>query len=365
MPSLTQRALTGLSVAAALCGWSTSASAQYFGDPCNCSQPIAAVAAPIVACAPMVAVNPCPTYQPVTTMEERQVQTVQMVPTQKTVKVAEYKTVMEPRQFVQYQTVNEPRTANIQEMSYQTVQECRPVTVNRSYWQTSMQPVPKMASCQYDPRPGMLGAMNRFGWDMRMAFTPNYIPRRQFVPNVVAYNQPVQRVVAVPTTRQVTYNVAKLVPTTVTQEVPVQKLVYRDEVVTVMEPTTTTRTVQVPVTRMALMDPYGGGTASAAVPTPATSAAAGSETRTSEGGKGTPRLQSAPGDLMPLRYPTIQSQPTNAEPQPTPADADEGPVAKSVPSAIRVAGWQTSRNKVPATPAVDGPSLPELKFAQK
>lgn len=387
MPSFTQRAWTGLSLAAIVCGWSAAAQAQYFGaDPCACPQPIAAIPAPIVTGAvissPIVhtaaAVNPCPCLQPVTTMEERTVQTVQHVPVQKTVKVAKLQTVMEDRDVVTYQRVIEPRTVSVPSYDYQTVTECRPMTINRSYWQTTWQPVPKMPSHHYDPRSTPLGALNRIGYEIRSAFTPNYIPYRQFVPNVIAYNQPVQRTVAVPTTRQVTYNVARLVPVTQKAQVAVQKVVWEDQTVTVMEPTTVTRTVQVPTTRMAYVNPFGGSTATAAAPTPAKSADASkgnaNGTRTSDQDRSQFNLNSAEPGAIPLQHPTYSPSSAPREPQPTPAPvAEEGPVASapaadSVPSIVRVAGWRISRAKaaeIKTQPGLDGPTLPELRVAAK
>src|SRR5690606_31807343 len=103
----------------------------------------------------------------------------------------------------------------------------------------------------YDPRPGLAGALNRMSYSTRMAFTPNHIPRREFVPNVVAYNVPVTRTVAVPTTRTVTYNVAKLEPYVTTQRVARQIVETVDTKVTVRVPYTETRVVTVPTTRYA------------------------------------------------------------------------------------------------------------------
>jgi hypothetical protein len=239
----------------------------------------------------------------------------------------------------------------------------QPVTVNQSYWQTQWQPVPKFSPCQYDNRPGLLGELNRMGYAMRNTFTPNYTARREFVPNVVASQVAVQRTVQVPTTRQVTYNVAKLVPVTTTQKVPVQRMVYEDQTVTAMVPVTTTQRVAVGTrTRMV----YSGDlstTASAAnepVPTaakPSTNSASASE-------KGTTRFNSTPTKEAPIQYPTYHR---DAEPTPDyheaakqPADAPA--VASQTQPVIHMAGWRASRR--PANEIVPAAG-PELSIVQK
>ena len=155
--------------------------------------------------------------------------------------------------------VIEPKTCDVQSVSYQTVSECKQVCVNRGYWQTTMQPVPKMAPCQYDQRPTLLGELNRLGYYTRMAFTPDFIPRRDYVPQVQMVNVQQNRVVAVPTVRQVTYNVARMEPVQETRKVAKLETIMEDRTYTAMEPYTTTQRMAVGTTyQYAMVDPVTG-----------------------------------------------------------------------------------------------------------
>ena len=349
MLAVSLRTLRALASTGALVALSASAQAQYW-DPCN-------------VCAPPVTVMAAPCLQPVTAMEERQVRVTAYRDEERVVKRPFIRTVMEDREFTTYQTVNETRTAEVPSVAYQQQTEMRQVTQNRSFWRTNWQPVPKLNPCQVDPRPGFAGEMNRLGYTMRMAFAPNYIPRREFVPNVVAYDVPVTRTVAVPTTRTVTYNVAKVVPVTETRQVAVRRVEYEDTTVKVKVPYTETRTVSVPTTRYALVDPYGGGSVSAARPTPSRSAQ--SDQKVEQRSADSDHLEPTPsnGEFKPLSYP--QRKAPKAEPRfreaqsrPTPAAETKDTsvtAARPVPSAVRVAGWRPSRHAQPAQ--AEGPVL--------
>ena len=226
----------------------SSAQAQWgrFGDPCGTCASTAAIAPPQYAAAP-IAYNPCmqqvavatacPCMQPVTETVYRDVPVTQYVAVKKTVKKPVLKTVYEDRPVTAYKQEMETRVAEVPTVSYQTVQECRPVTIDRSHWQTVYQPIQKVSPCQYDPRPGFAGWANRTSYNMRMAFTPNQIRQRQFVPNVQMVSIPQNRTVAIPGTRQVTYNVAKMVPYETTERVARVITDYEDVEVTAYEPT--------------------------------------------------------------------------------------------------------------------------------
>jgi hypothetical protein len=235
----------------------------------------------------------------------------------------------------------------------------RQVTQNRSYWQTAWQPMPKVSPLQYDPNPTLAGAMNRFGYSMRMAFTPNYIPQRQFVPNVVAYNVPVTRTVAVPGTRQVTYNVARMEPYTTTQTVSVRKVELVDDVVTAYEPYTEMQTVAVgTTTRYAYVDPTGGRTATA---TPDAGGDRVLQRRDAAEDSSAPRTSSDDnGPFNTLSYPQPRQDPTlhpsyletRAGSEDASADVARS-TPSSAPTAVRVTGWRPSRDAV----AEEGPAL--------
>jgi len=343
------RTLRALTASGALVALSAVGQAQFY-DPCNvCAQPVTVMA------------NPCPCMQPVTEMVERQVQVTAFHEEERTVKKPVIRTVTEEVPVRAYRTVNETRTAEVPGVAYQQCTECQQVTQNRSYWQTHYQPVPKVSPCQYDPRPGFAGAFNRAMYSSRMAFTPDYIPRRQFVPNVVAYNVPVTRTVAVPTTRTVAYNVARLEPYETTRTVARNIVEYEDVKVTVRVPHTETKTVQVPTTRWAMVDSFGGGAVSAARPTPSRAAQADSKVqqrsadaesdKTPSPSEGEFKLQSFPQQR------TRAAQPGDLDASTKPAPSTERSVtsARPVPSAVRVAGWRPSRH-VP-TEQVNGPKI--------
>jgi hypothetical protein len=293
-----------------------------------------------VAAAPMpLAMNPCCCPQPVCMQAipqtvYRDVPVTEYKAVQKTVKVPVQKVVYEDQPVTVMRQVMDTKTCDVQSVSYQTVTECKPVCVNRGFWQTTMQPVPKMAPCQYDQRPTLLGELNRLSYATRMAFTPDFIPRRDYIPQVQMVNVQQNRVVAVPTVRQVTYNVARLVPEQTTQKVARVITDMEERTVTAMEPFTTTKRMAVGTTyQYAFIDPStGGGTATAAAPTPADSAipqrsASGGDTNFK--GISTP----APADREP--------QPTLAEPR---GKVAEAPAPKGGLQ-VHTVGWRPRREE--------------------
>jgi len=346
----TWRALTATGAFVAL----TSATQAQFYDPCNtCAAPPVTVMA-----------NPCqPCLQPVTTMEERQVQVTAYRDEERVVKKPVVRTVMEEVPVTAYRTVNETRTAEVPGVAYQQCTECQQVTQNNSYWRTQYQPVAKVSPCQYDARPGFAGAFNRAMYSSRMAFTPNYIPRREYVPNVVAYNVPMTRTVAVPTSRTVTYNVAKLEPYETTRTVARNIVEYEERTVMVKVPYTDTRTVQVPTTRYAYVNSFGGNSVSAARPTPTMKAQADPQHVPTRSAEAENKVNPAPssGDFKPLSYPRPKTEalPRDLEVQTRPAPANEANVTalRPVPSAVRVAGWRPSRHAAPQSQSVEGPKI--------
>lgn len=215
-----------------------------FND-CSCYTP---TAAPIVSQA-----SAC--YQPVTQMVSQQVDVTEYKTVQRDEKRPVQKVRWVSKPATAYRQVVEAQTVDVPVTSYQTVTEMVPKTINQSRWQTVSQPVAKMSPCQYDNRPTLMGRMNRVSYSMRSAMTPNTITHRQFVPQVCQVNVPVQRQVAVQSTRQVTQHVAKTVAYQTTQQVAETYTDYETVKVTTLEPYTTKKTVQMQVTRMALIDP--------------------------------------------------------------------------------------------------------------
>ena len=215
---------------------------------CNCYSP---TPAPVITMA-----SQC--MQPVTTMVAKQMAVTEYRPKQtvQTRPVTKMRMVAKP--VTAYRQVMETKTVEVPATTYQTVTEMRTQTINKGRWQTITQPVPKMAACQYDNRPGMMGAMNRMGYQMRTGLQPNFTTHRQFIPQVCQCTVPVQKQVAVATTRQVTYQEAKMVAYQSTQQVAEYYTDSEKVTVTTMEPYTVTKTVHVPMTQMAFVDPVTG-----------------------------------------------------------------------------------------------------------
>lgn len=230
------------------------ADAQYYGgyDPCNPCQ---------VACQPVcqqvsMVVQPC--YQTVPVVEHQQVTQTVMRP------VTETKYV--DQQVTEYRPVVEQKTASIPVTTYQPVTEMQTVCQDRSYYATQYVPNCRVSPCQYDPRPGLMGWMNRTGYEIRSAFTPRYTAYRHYVPNRVAMQVPVTRHVAQHGTRQVTYNVTRYEPHTTTRQVAVNQTRWVAEQQTVTKPVVAYRTVPVGTTvayaATGSAVAFGGGTIS-------------------------------------------------------------------------------------------------------
>ncbi|OAI54329.1 hypothetical protein AYO47_03065 [Planctomyces sp. SCGC AG-212-M04] len=293
-----------------------------------------------------LAMNPCCNPQPaciraIPQTVYRDVPVTSYRPIEKTVQCPVQRVVYEDQQVPIMRQVMETKTCDVQSVSYQTVSECKPVCVNRGYWQTTMQPVPKLAPCQYDQRPTLLGELNRLSYYTRMAFTPDFIPRRDYIPQVQMVNVQQNRVVAVPTVRQVSYNVAKLVPDTITQKVAKLTTVMEDRKVTELEAYTTTQRMAVGTTyQYALVDPATGAqtalvpngtTATAAAPTPAD--------------QPVQRRADAPKET----FKSLSNPNEKAEAEPTLADPPKGKVAvapapKAAGPMVHTVGWRPSRD---------------------
>ncbi|HEX6985636.1 MAG TPA: hypothetical protein VF170_09675 [Planctomycetaceae bacterium] len=213
-----------------------AARAQYYGgyDPCNPCQTVCQTVCQQTA----MVVQPC--YQTVPVTEYQQVKQTVMRP------VVETKYV--DQQVTEYRPVTETKTAEIPVTTYQPVTEMQAVCQDRSYWATQYVPNCRLSPCQYDPRPGLLGWMNRTGYEIRSAFTPRYTAHRYYVPNQVVAQVPVTRHVAQHGTRQVTYNVTRYEPHTTTRQVAVNETKWVAEEQTVTKPVVAYRTVPVGTT---------------------------------------------------------------------------------------------------------------------
>lgn len=222
-----------------------TASAQWYsaGNPCACAQPV---------------VQACYRTVPVTEYHEFR-QTVHRP-------VVETKYV--DQQVTTYRPVTETRTATVPTVSYEDVTECRTVYRNMGYWTTRYEQVPKLHPCQYDNRPDIFGFLNRTGYMIRMSMTPSVIARREYVPNVMAYEVPITRRVAHNGTKQVSYNVTRMVPQTATRKVPIRTVHYVPEEVVTTRPVTVMRTVPIGTSLAYSRSQSGGAPRTALQPSP-------------------------------------------------------------------------------------------------
>ncbi len=222
----------------------SAAHAQFYRHGCG----------PVAACTPIQPVRTtCYQDVPVTTFRHEK----------QTVREPYYRTTYEDREITVMKPVTTQREVEIPTVSYHNVTEHRTVTRDRGRWITRYTPVQKYSPCQVDARPGLIGWLNRTGYSFRTAFRPNYYTSRQYVPNMMACTVPVTRQVAVSGTRRVTVNETKMVAHKTTERIAVQRLDYRERVVTVMRPQMTYRRVPIG-SRLAYG--YGIGNATAFAP---------------------------------------------------------------------------------------------------
>jgi len=205
---------------------------------------------------------PCYRQVPVTHYEPYE-QTV-MKPVCRTEYIEQPVTVCRP--------IVEQRTAEVPTCTYHPVTEFYPQTCDRGCYQTFCHCCPRVSPCQYDPNPGLIGWMNRTGYEMRMAFTPQYTYERRWVPNVITTQVPVTRQVAVQSVRRVTYNVTRMQTEIEHRRVAVNRVDMVPERVVMHRPVTVI--TQVPIGTSVAWIPAGSlvgggsGTATALGPTP-------------------------------------------------------------------------------------------------
>lgn len=241
-----------------------SASAQFYGGGSGCSSCGAtpSYSPPVYSasnCAPVSTVTSCTPVQPVYSTCYQRVPVTTYKKEKQTVEVPYYKTEYEDREVTTMVPVSRKRTVEVPTVSYKTVQENRVINRDMGRWVTNYQPIAKCNACQVDPRPGMIGWLNRTGYSFRSAFTPNYRTSRQYVPKMMACNVASTRQVAVPGTKKVVVNETHMVAKKSTERVAVRKLAYRKETVTVARPVTAYRTV--PIGSALAYGGYGGSLA--------------------------------------------------------------------------------------------------------
>jgi hypothetical protein len=186
-------------------------------------------------CCPPIRVTAC--YQTVPVTEYRECrQTVQRP-------IIETKYVEQP--VTEYRQVVENKTAEVPTCTYQNVTEMRTVQRDCGQWVTQCYQRPQITACQYDSRPDLFGFINRAGYSLRMAFTPQTWTERIYVPNVVAEQVPVTRQVAVRGTQTINYQVAKVVPICTTRKVAVNTVRMVSQEIVTQRPVTVFKTVPI------------------------------------------------------------------------------------------------------------------------
>ena len=184
-------------------------------------------------CCPPIRVTAC--YQTIPVTEYRECrQTVQKP-------VIETKYVDQP--VTEYRQVVETKTTEVPTCTYQNVTEMRTVQRDCGQWVTQCYQRPQMTPCQYDSRPDLFGMLNRTGFSLRMAFTPQSWSERVYVPNIVATQVPVTRQVAVRGTQTINYQVAKVVPVCTTRRVAINTVKMVCQEIVTQRPVTVFKTV--------------------------------------------------------------------------------------------------------------------------
>lgn len=212
-----------MALAAALAG--AGSAGTVFGQCC--------VFNPCCCCPPPIRVTAC--YQTVPVTEYRECRQTVHKP------VVETTYVDQP--VTEYKQVVENKTAEIPTISYQNVTEMHTCQRDCGHWVTQYHQRPTMHPCQYDNRPDIFGFLNRTGYSIRMAFTPQVWAERMYVPNVVTEQVPVQRQVAVRGSQTINYQVARMVPVTTTRKVAVNTVKMVAEEIVTQRPVTVFKTV--------------------------------------------------------------------------------------------------------------------------
>lgn len=223
------------------------ASAQFYGsNGCSsCGTSTTSYAPPVSTVSNCAPVSNCTPIQPVYSACYQTVPVTTYKREKQTVEVPEYYTDYEEREVTKYTPVTRTREIEVPTVSYQTVTENRMVTKDMGRWVTNYQPVAKCAPCQVDPRPGMMGWLNRTGYSFRSAFTPNYRTSRQYVPKQMACSVPYSRQVAIRGTKKVAVQETQMVAKTSKERVAVQRVRMKTRVVEVARPVTAYRTVPI------------------------------------------------------------------------------------------------------------------------
>ena len=345
----------------------------YGNESVQCGQPIACTIEQPIQMRQMAQVVRVEPLQPVVQPVYDTVHVTEYQPVRQKVQKPIVETKWVEQAVTEMRPVTQQRTVNVPTVDYQTVTEYKKVQKQVGYWVTKNEATGKVAPCQYDNRPGMTGWLNRTGYEMRTAFTPQTKATRQFIPQTMTCTVPCTKKVAIQGQKQVTYNVTSMVPHQVTRKVAVNSVRYVEEEVTAMKAVTVAKTMQVgtrisyaPIGSGASASGTGDG-ATALQPTPDNKASArnadGTPKRTANGEKldeFSPGLE--PNDFnnrngvtpKKISYPTpIEESPVDQGrmTETTVPARETSPTRQSLsaPSVVRVSQW-VARNPLPSTP---------------
>lgn len=357
------RVVPSLGAVSLLLAQAVAANAQGFGnDCCPTCQPTCCPAP--VTCMQPVSV-PCYQTVPITTYE----------PHHCTVMKPVVHTEIIEQPITECRPVCETKVAQVPYCAYQPVTTFVQQTRDAGCWRTYTQCCPRMSPCQYDPNPGLIGWMNRTGYEMRMAFTPQVTYHRQWVPNYITTSVPVTRMVATQQVRTVTYNVTRYEQFRTVQKIPVNRVVMVPEDITVQRPITVYRTV--PIGTSVAWVPAGsfaGGTATALGPTPdrvgMRREIKAAEKRAYEAGKEHEKekfLREQGNDSLDNAAPPSNLDGRRSQmtiPQRTSENSGSQQLSQRIPSAALVNGW-TARTRITDAEAPQAPVAISVADAQK
>lgn len=343
---------------------------------------------PIIAqgCSTCAAPPPCQVMTPIVQPCYQTVPVTEYRPEKRTVQrqVCDVEYVDQP--ITAYRPITETKTADVPTVTWQTVTEYKTTQRDMGHWVTNYECRPKVAACQYDPRPGVAGWWNRTAYSMRTAFEPTMVARRTWCPNIVTQSCPVARQVPQYGTRQVSYNCTRMEPYTTTRKVAVQKTRMVAEEISVMTPFTVMREVPIGTSvAWAVSSPCGvpgsgGGSLNALAPLPDPNRSADRSydepgfrrnNRSTAPFKADPKGGfDEPAPAPETRVPARSSSNTTLRPEVEPVrfpearvpvpGADEnvtyGP-EMSIPTVAKVSGWTSRSKRLAAKPAA-GPALP-------
>ncbi|HCS54123.1 hypothetical protein [Rubinisphaera sp.] len=314
----------------------------------------------------------------------RQVPVTEYRQVTQTVRKPVVETAYEDRQFTEYKTVYETKTATIPTVSYQNVTECQTVQRDMGRWVSYQQQNQKISPCAYDGSPGLFGMFNRTRQSIKNVFTPSVTTHRQYQPNIVAQQVPVTRQVAIRGEQTVSYQVARVVPETTTRQVAVRKIRWEDEQVVASLPVTSYRTVPIGTQTAYGFVPFQEGgnssvTAQAPVPDPISVRKAEAPTpavkKTAEKDnkfEPEPAKKDNSGTFSPFGSGMNESkernhvQPASYQEVVQTNHSPASPAKPTVPSMIRSNGWRarttlSENSSLSSGSSTDGPALQVVK----